>query len=292
MGVVILVTTAGKVGSEAARLLASSGQGTRLFVRGRNAHANAEQHGVQLHEGDLDDSSSITAAVEGVATIILVTSPSLEQETAIIAAAAAAGVGHIVKITADSSAGSPIARRRDHWAIEQALIGSTVHYTLLRANAYMQNFLALAPSIASGSRFSSPAGDGRIGMVDARDVAAVAAAVAVEPGSHADRTYRLSGPESLSYDDVAEALTALLGRRVIHDRITIAEQEAALLRLGLPAAVAQANAQALGLFAKGDSDWVSNDVQQILQRPATTFAEFASAHLAAFTTSRGDEAGK
>ncbi|MDQ1034083.1 hypothetical protein QFZ75_000499 [Streptomyces sp. V3I8] len=56
--------------------------------------------------------------------------------------------------------------------------------------------------------------------------------------------------------------------------------------------MAEANAQALGLFAKGDSDWGSNDVQQILQRAAATFAEFASAHLAAFTTSRGNEAGE
>jgi uncharacterized protein YbjT (DUF2867 family) len=132
---VILVTTAGKVGAEAVRLLARSGQGTRLLVRDRTVHVDAEQHGVQLHEGDLDDPSSVAAAVQGVEAIILVTSPSLQQETAVINAAAPAGVGHIVKITADSSADSPIARRRDHWATEQALIGSTIDYTLLRAGA-------------------------------------------------------------------------------------------------------------------------------------------------------------
>ncbi|PZF09980.1 SDR family NAD(P)-dependent oxidoreductase [Curtobacterium sp. MCPF17_011] len=282
----ILVTTGGKVGSEAARLLAGAGQETRLLVRDRTAHEDAEQHGVQLHVGDLDDPSSIAAAVQGVKAIILVTSPSVRQETAVIDAAVAAGVGHVVKITADSSPDSPIARRRDHWAIEQALIGSAVDYTLLRANAYMQNFFALAPSIASGSRFSSPAGDGRIGMVDARDVAAVAATVAADPKPHSGKSYRLSGPASLSYDDVAETLTSLLGREVTHDRITVDEQEAALVRIGLPAPVARANAQALGLFAEGDSDWVSDDVQRILRRPATPFAEFAGAHLAAFDASR------
>jgi uncharacterized protein YbjT (DUF2867 family) len=76
----------------------------------------------------------------------------------------------------------------------------------------MQNFLMLAPAIARTSSFGSSTGDGRIGMIDARDVAAVAAAIAASPASHAGKTYWPTGPERLSYSDVAAVLSKVLGR--------------------------------------------------------------------------------
>jgi uncharacterized protein YbjT (DUF2867 family) len=76
----------------------------------------------------------------------------------------------------------------------------------------MQNVVPLAPAIAKASSFGSAAGKGRAGMVDARDVAAVAAEIAASPAAHADKTYWLSGPELISNYDVAVVLSRLLGR--------------------------------------------------------------------------------
>ncbi len=76
----------------------------------------------------------------------------------------------------------------------------------------MQNFLMLAPAIATTSSFGSSAGDGRVGMVDTRDVAAVAAQIATSPTIHQGNTYWLTGPESLSYADAAKVLSEVLGR--------------------------------------------------------------------------------
>jgi hypothetical protein len=74
----------------------------------------------------------------------------------------------------------------------------------------MQNVLALAPAIAQTSSFGSSAGKGRSGLVDARDVAAVAAEIAAAPAGHAGRTYRVTGPEL--------AGVALPADRVLADR--------------------------------------------------------------------------
>ncbi len=200
-----------------------------------------------------------------------------------IEAARGAGATHVTKITSDAAPDSPIQRRRDHHRIEVALAESGTPHTLLRSNAYMQNLLALAPGIAARSEFASSTGDGRIGIVDARDVAAAAATIASSPAEHAGRTYRLSGPASLSYDDIADRLTELLGRTITHRRITTEEQEAAMIELGLPAPVAHANAQALELFAQGDSDWTSPDIERITGRPATGFSVFAAEHAARFS---------
>ena len=103
------------------------------------------------------------------------------QELNVIRSAARAGVGHFVKATSKASADSPIARRRWQNEIEAGLAASGLPHTLLRSNAYMQNVLALAPAIAATSSFGSSAGQGRIGMVDARDVGAAAAAIAASP---------------------------------------------------------------------------------------------------------------
>jgi uncharacterized protein YbjT (DUF2867 family) len=281
----ILITTAGKVGTHAARLLAAEGQAVRIVVRNPSAHEGLAAAGIELFHGDLDRADSIAEAVAGVDTVVLVTPAVPAQEIAVIEAARGAGVGHIVKVTSDAAPDSPISRRRDHHRIEQALLASGIPHTLLRANAYLQNLLALAPGIVSTSTFASAAGDGRIGMVDARDVAAVAAVVAAHPADHVGTSYRLSGPASVSYDDVAARLGTLLGRPVTHRHITKDEQEAALIGSGLLASVARANALALTLFAAGDSDWTSPDVERITGHEPVGLAEFLARELPAFRES-------
>lgn len=279
----ILVTTAGKVGASAARVLAQSRRPVRVLVRDPSSHRDLAALGVELLPGDLDRADSIAAAVEGVQSIILVTPAALGSELAVIEAARRAGVPHVVKVTSDASADSPIGRRRDHHRIEQALVASGLPHTLLRSNAFLQNLLALAPGIAATSGFSSSTGDGRIGMVDARDVGEAAATVAADPAGHEGRTYRLSGPESLSYDDVARRLTSILGRTVTHRRITTEQQEAALVELGLPEPIAHANALALALFAEGDSDWTGPDLGTILGRRPIGFDAFVADYIARFS---------
>lgn len=279
----ILVTTAGKVGGHTARLLSSTGHAVRVMVRNPDVHADLAAAGVELVHADLDQPDSIAGAMVGVRSVVLVSPAVPAQEIAVIDAVRRASAAHVTKVTSDAAADSPIGRRRDHHRIEVALAASGIPHTLLRSNAYMQNVLALAPAIAAESEFASSTGDGRIGMVDARDVAAVAATIASSPAVHEGRTYRLSGPDSLSYDDVADLLTTILGRTIAHRRIGVAEQEAAMVELGLPAPVARANAQALALFAQGDSDWTSPDVERITGRPATGFSAFAAEHAGRFS---------
>jgi uncharacterized protein YbjT (DUF2867 family) len=120
-------------------------------------------------------------------------------------------------------------------------------------------------------------------MVDARDVAAVAAAIAASPAPHAGKTYWLTGPELLSNYDVAAVLSKLLSRAVTYRELTFAENKAAMIRAGVPEPIAQQNAQAFSLTADGDAAWVTDDVPAILGRPARSFEQFAADHAAAFS---------
>jgi hypothetical protein len=162
----------------------------------------------------------------------------------VIASAARAGIGHVVKITSKASADSPIARRRDHTEIENGLIASGLGYTLLRNNAYMQNFFMLAPSISTTNSFGSSTGQGRVGMVDRRDVAGVAARIVASPDPHTGKTYWPTGPESLSYADAAKVLSTVLGRTITFHPLTFDEHKQATVDVGVPEHVAEMNAQA------------------------------------------------
>ncbi len=278
----ILITTAGKVGSAAAQRLVELGVPVRVLARNREKAVALAQAGVDVFHGDLDDSQSVEEAFRGVSGVVLVTAPVVSQELRVIDNAKRADVGHIVKITTKATANSSIARRRNHVAIEDALISSGLPHTFLRNNAYMQNFLMAAPAIAETSSFRTAAGDGRVGYVDARDVAAVAAEVAAAPAGHVGKTYWPTGPEALSADEVAGVLTKVTGRKVTFQPITYEEQKQAMISVGVPEHIAEDNARAVALMAEGDCDFVTDDVAELLGRPATSFEQFATGYAKVF----------
>jgi uncharacterized protein YbjT (DUF2867 family) len=282
---VILVTTAGKVGAETARLLREQDMPVRVLVRdpAKAAAKVLAEAGAEIAAGDLDVPASIDDAMTGVSAVVLVSPAVSAQELNVVASAARAGASHVVKATSKASPDSPVVRRRWQSEIEAGLAASGIPHTLLRSNAYMQNVLALAPAIAATSSFGSAAGKGRTGLVDARDVAAVAAQIAASPAAHAGKTYRLTGPELLSNYDVAAVLSRLLGRTITYRELTFEENKDAMIRAGVPEPIAEMNAQAFSLTAIGDAEWVTNDIPSILGRPARSFEQFAADHAAAFS---------
>jgi uncharacterized protein YbjT (DUF2867 family) len=279
----ILVTTAGKVGTESVRLLRRRELPVRVFVRDARKAEALDAAGADVAVGDLDDQASIDKAMVGVTTVILVSPAVPAQELNIVASAARAGVGHVVKASSKASADSPIARRRWQAEIEAGLAASGLAHTLLRSNAYMQNILALARAITATSGFGSAAGKGRSGMVDVRDVAAVAAEIAAAPVTHNGKTYRLTGPEAISNYDVAEVLSKLLGRTITYTELSFDENKDAMIKAGVPAPIAEMNAQAFALTADGDAEWVTDDVAALLGRPARSFEQFAADYAVAFS---------
>jgi uncharacterized protein YbjT (DUF2867 family) len=279
----ILVTTAGKVGSEAVRSLTLREMPVRVLARDPEKAKALADAGAEIAVGDLDAPASIDRAMAGVTAVVLVSPGVPGQELNVIASAARAGVGHVVKASSNASADSPIARRRWQAEIEAGLAASGLASTLLRSNAYMQNVLALAPAIATTNSFGSSAGQGRIGMVDARDVGAVAAVIAASPVPHAGKTYRLTGPDLISNYDVAAVFSKLLGRAITYRELSFAEDRVTMIRAGVPEPVAGMNAQAFSMIAGGDAAWLTDDVLHLLGRPARSFQQFATDYAPAFS---------
>ena len=116
---------------------------------------------------------------------------------------------------------------------------------VLRSNAFMSNVLAAAEPVAHEGRLYAPAGEARIAMIDPRDVGAAAAAVLSTPG-HDGQTYVLTGPEAITYAQVAAELSAATGRQVEFIDVPDEGAKQGLIEAGLPDFVAE---QVVEVFA-------------------------------------------
>jgi len=82
---------------------------------------------------------------------------------------------------------------------------------------------------------------------------------------------------------VAAVLSKLLGRTITYRHLSFNEDRDAMIRVGVPAPVAEMNAQAFPLIADGDAEWLSDDVPSILGRTARSYQQFADDYAPAFS---------
>ena len=279
----VLVTGAtGTIGSEVFRRLAAAGERPRAFVRdpriARARLGDAVEHVV----GDLDQRESVDAGLAGVDRVFLLTRQSSRQphQERNVIDAVRSSAGQLVKLSvfrADDR--SPLQIARQHRETERALEESGLAYALVRPVFLMQNLLGM---VRDGA-IRTAAGDGRVAMVDVRDVAAVAVD-ALTSHSCAGKTYTLTGPQPLSFDEVAEILTQQTGKRIRHLRVSPGDVRDALERSGVEPWFAEDMANLHSMLAAGYEDLVTEDVRTATGTAPGTLAEFAGDFADHFTT--------
>ncbi|MHB1568694.1 MAG: SDR family oxidoreductase [Solirubrobacteraceae bacterium] len=214
---VLVIGGRSKIGSALIDELLAREVDVRALVRGSEA-AERFPAGVEMVVGDLADQPSLSVAMDGVEQVFLLSSAHRDavawHENA-IRAAKQAGVALLVRSSILGAGHRSEAVFVDaHARIDRYLKESRVPYVILRPNLFLQNVPeSNIPAIGPDGNMYVNAGEARISMVDTRDVAAVAAVVLTDPG-HAGQIYDVTGPEALSYADVAAALTRSLGREV------------------------------------------------------------------------------
>ena len=170
---------------------------------------------------------------------------------------------------------SPLALSKWHREADQHLIDSGIPYTLLRLAYFMQNVLMSAASIASDGVLYGAMGDGKVGIIDARDIAEVAATVLTGDG-HEGQSYVLTGPEALSMTDIAARLSTALSKKVKYLNVSPDDAKAGMLAMGMPDEVADAWVQLAQMVSMDKADMTTPMVKEILGRDPRDFNEFAS----------------
>jgi uncharacterized protein YbjT (DUF2867 family) len=242
-------------------------------VRDRDKARRLLGEQVEQVVGDLDRPETIETALAGVDRLFLLTTQSDRQpqwERTVIAAAAGAGVAHVVKLSVfRAEERSPLRFARQHRQAERALERSGLAWTMVRPVFLMQNLRAMVRD----SAIYTAAGDGRVAMVDARDIAAVAVAALTTPG-HAGKIYTLTGPEALTFDQVASNLSQQSGKQIRYVRVSVDDVRTALESAGVAAWFADDMARLHAMLAAGYEDLVTDDVRAVTGSPARTLAQF------------------
>ena len=282
---ILLTGATGKTGGETAKALAQKGVKARALVRDEAKAAGLKAAGFELAVGDITDAASVQRALKGVDQLLILLPNSqrqLELEKQLVDLAKQAGVRHLVKMSsmeAVADAKAPIPQV--HWASEQYIRAAGLAWTMVKPNFFMQNFLGSAKSIKENKSFSLPMGDGKTAMADARDIGAVTAEVLAGKG-HEGKSYEITGPELLSFHQVAERFSEVLGTKITY---VPADPDAylAILKRVLPNEWhANAVSALFREIAEGPPPHVTDTFRKLVGRDPISLTQFIRDHIAAF----------
>jgi uncharacterized protein YbjT (DUF2867 family) len=272
---ILVIGGRSKVGAALIGELLGRGEQVRALVRAGEP-AGHRATAAEVVTGDLADEGSLVTAMAGVEKVFLLSSPhpdAVGWHRNAIDAARRTQVQLLVRssiLGADRE--SPAEFISAHTTCDRYLEDSGLPYVIVRPNLFLQNIPeSTIPAIDASGTFYADAGEARISMVDTRDVAAVAALALTEPG-YAGAHFDVTGPEALSYTDVAAKLTSVLGRRISYVGASDDAVRQALLGAGLTTWFAGA---LVGLYQDyrrsgtgGYAAQVTETVQRLTGRPA------------------------
>ncbi|WP_439881443.1 SDR family oxidoreductase [Pontibacter sp. MBLB2868] len=282
MHTTILVTGAtGNVGREVVTQLAVIDgdlrvrAGVHSLIKGENLKRLPD---VEIVEIDFKNRESLHAAFTHVDKLFLITpfaEDQIEMAKILVDEAKKTGVKHIVKLSAMGADAEPgIQLGRWHREIEKYIEESGIAYTFLRPALFMQNLENFnSESIKKEGKFYMSTGDGEIGYIDTRDIAAAAVEVLTSEG-HEGKSYDLTGPEALSNYDVAQIMTEVLGRKVSYVDVPEENAREAMKQQGMPEKLADALLELHGVYRSGYSNEVNDEVQSLIGRKPHSFRQF------------------
>jgi uncharacterized protein YbjT (DUF2867 family) len=256
---VLVIGGTGTTGSRLADLLPDARIGTRKPARDNHVRF------------DWDDPATFEDALRGIDGVYLIPPVGVVDPAPVVESflARARLVRRVVLLSS-----SAVRESATGMGALPALVRAVPEWAVLRPSWFMQNFTG-DHLVASGVRdgeIVTATGDGRVGFVDAADIAAVAARALLDPLPH-NTDHLITGPEALSYADAAEIITEVTGRAVRHRSVSTGEM-ASRLSAWLPAEFAELLAQLDEDIRGGAEDQVSTTVEDVTGTPARSFRDF------------------
>jgi uncharacterized protein YbjT (DUF2867 family) len=264
----------GRTGSLVAGNLARRGIATRT----------ASRRGADVRF-DWDDPATHADALAGVDRLYLV-APVLrvsyaDQVAGFLDLAETAGVRHVTFLSTYNADQAP--HGIDIAAVEADLAArQTITHSVLRPAWVMQNFTDDHLPVIDGV-ITAPSGGGTEAFVDAAAIAAVAAETLLRPGAHVGAQYTLTGPQALTFREVADIIASVSGRPVLYNDIDQEAWISGALAAGVPADYAVMLRWLTGAIITGGGSIPTDDIEKVTGRPPTTFRGFAERNAHAWT---------
>ena len=261
----------------------------RIVAASRSVEKLADwaKQGVETRAVDFEQSSTFAAAFAGIERALLISTDALDkpgrrlaQHQNAIQGLEAAGVQHLVYTSAPNPDNSPLLIAPDHAGTEKALASSQIpSWTILRNHWYFENLFASLPSaIAMGQWFAADDNQGNADI--SRSDLALAAAVALSNNSAEKNTYTLSGAESLTKQDMAAVVSAVINKPIEVVQVPLEGLVQGMVGAGMPEAIARVYASFDTNTAAGKVATVTHDFEQLTGRKPQSFKAWVAAHQA------------
>jgi uncharacterized protein YbjT (DUF2867 family) len=273
-----LITGAtGNVGSQVVKALAGEFPVRVGLYNLEQDRAHFDESEVEVAHFDFTAPETFAGAMQGAQSMFLVRPPSISDVDGVmvpvIEAAAEHGIGHVVFLSLQGVEDNPIV---PHHKIEERILESGLAWTFLRCGFFMQNLSTTHQrEIRERDVIMVPAGDSRTAFIDVRDIGAVGALTLRESG-HANTAYELTGSQALTYHEVADVLSEVLGRPIEYPKPSVFRFVGFQRRVyDSPWAYIGVMTMLYTITRFGNAENVSPDVERLLGRPPIGFRQFA-----------------
>lgn len=279
---ILLTGITGNNGGATATALLETGARFRALVRDLDRASEWADKGVELVQGDLEDSASVRAALEGIDRAVLILPNSQEQERlelSFIETAKQAGLPWIIKLSSPEAVrgtNSPIPLA--HIAAEDAIMASGMNWTFVRPSFFMQNLRGTLAQAQATGKLSMPMGNGTVVLTDCADAGAFIARVLTDDNSeqHYGQCYDITGPdEVMTFDDVAKVISEVIGQDVEYEDCNPDAFQEAIRPFHRNDWHSDAVADLFAEIANGNTPGIKTSTfQDMMGRPGTSFKEF------------------
>jgi uncharacterized protein YbjT (DUF2867 family) len=283
-----LITGAtGQISSNIFPHLKSSGHKLRALVHSPDKAGQLKEQGIEVQVGDLSKPWTLAPAFAGCDTVWILCPGgprAPEQSSNALWAARQGGAQHVVRMSAVGAAhDAPTINSRLHALADEELAHSGLSHTILKPHFFAQNLLGMAgQTVASEGTIYLALGEGRLGLVDTRDISEVAAKVLANPAPHAGKTYTLTGPASVNMSQVAVAFSEALGKPIKYVPIPLEAARAGMAKWGMDDWMVNFMSDYLVAYSKNWGDLVTDDVKKITGKAPHSIAEFVRDFAGAF----------
>lgn len=284
---VCVTGASGQLGRRVIELLLAAGSAGSIIAATRSPEkiADLAEQGVTVRFADFDQPAYLPDAFAGVDRLLLISTTTIDdgrtrQHTNAIEAASQAGVKHIVYTSLINPIDTPVTLAPSHAATEAALATSSLGWTVLRNNIYLESAVqSVQQALQMGGKLANAVGDGRQAFV-AREDCAQAAAAALLDGFDGRRTLDITGAEALSPTDLARLASQITGTAVEYLPLTAEALRQNLTAVGLPTPVIDLVVSFDEAAAQGKFENVSPDFQTLTGRQQLRAADLLAKQLA------------
>lgn len=276
---ILLTGTSGNVGSAVVEYLLDKEVSFLAGVR-KTEKNYLDNHSIQFVPFDFEDETTYSTALKDVKKVFLVRPPQLTDVREIfipfIQKCKEVGVIHIVFLSLLGIQNNPFP---PHYKIEKAIIASGLPYTFIRPSFFMQNLSTThAIDIKERNDLFIPSGNAKISFIDTRDIGEIIARILIEEG-HENKAYTITGAETITYHQVANSMTRLLGRKITYSNPNLIEFRKDMINRGIKKDFVTVM-MVLYLTTKlGMANHVTNTAELLLNRKPRSIDEFIRDHL-------------